>query len=99
MLKMTETESKLISDDDMHLFIEKGMRRGISYIAKKFSKANNKCMNSFDDKKPSTYITYLDAKNFYGWTMSQYLPYSRFEFLNKKEIDKFGVDSIGEIVQ
>ena len=53
MLKMTETESKLISDDDMHLFIEKGMRRGISYIAKKFSKANNKCMNSFDDKKPS----------------------------------------------
>ena len=31
--------------------------------------------------------------------MSQYLPYSRFEFLNKKEIDKFGVDSIGEIVQ
>ena len=62
MLKMTEIESKLISDDDLHLFIEKGMRRGISYIAKKFSKANNKCMNSFDDKKPSTYITYLDAK-------------------------------------
>ena len=37
---------KLISDIDMHLFIEKGMRDGISYIAKRHSKANNKYMES-----------------------------------------------------
>ena len=42
MLKMTGIELKLISDIDMHLFIEKGMRGGISYIAKRHSKANNK---------------------------------------------------------
>ena len=48
MLKMTGIKLKLISDIDMHLFIEKGMRGGISYIAKKYSKANNKYMNSYD---------------------------------------------------
>ena len=42
MLKMTEMKLQLISDIDMHLFIEKGMREGISYIAKRYSKANNK---------------------------------------------------------
>ena len=57
----------------MYLIIEKGMRGGISYIAKRNSKANNKYMQSYDDKKPSKYITYLDAKNLYAWTVSQYL--------------------------
>ena len=42
MLKMTGMKLQLISDIDMHLFIEKGMREGISYIAKRYSKANNK---------------------------------------------------------
>ena len=41
MLKMTRIELELISDIDMHLFIEKRMRGGISYIAKRHSKANN----------------------------------------------------------
>ena len=35
MLKMTRIEVELISDIDLHLFIEKGMRGGISYIAKR----------------------------------------------------------------
>ena len=32
MLKMTGIKLKLISDINMHLFIEKGLREGISYI-------------------------------------------------------------------
>ena len=59
MLKMTGIESEPISDIDMCLFIEKGMRGGISYIPKRFSKANNKYMKSYDDKKPSKYINIL----------------------------------------
>ena len=79
MLKMTEIELELLSGIDMHLFIEKGMRGGISYIAKRHSKANNKYMKCYEQYKESKYITYLDANNLYGWAMSQYLPYSRFK--------------------
>ena len=82
MLKMTEIELELISDDDMYLFIEKGMRGGIFYIAKRFSKANNEYMQSC--KKPSKYNTYLDKNNSYGWTMDQYLPFSGFKWSNLK---------------
>ena len=42
MLKITEIELDLISDIDMHLFTEKETIDGISYIAKRYSKANNK---------------------------------------------------------
>ena len=63
---MTEIELELISDTDMNLFIEKGIRRSISYMTKRFSKANNEYMQFYDDKKLSKYITYLDANNLYG---------------------------------
>ena len=96
MLKMTETELELISDIDMHLLIEKRMRGGISYIAKKFSKGNNKYMQFHDNSKSSKYIAYLDPNNLYGWAMSQYLPYSGFKQFNKKETDKFCLNSNGK---
>ena len=94
MPKMTRIELDLISDIDMHLFIEKGMRGGISYIAKRHNKANNKYMECYDSSEKSKYITYLDANYLYGWTMSQYLPYSRFEWLSQKEISDFCLNSI-----
>ena len=72
MLKMTEIESEVISDIDMYLLVEKWLRGGISYIAKRFSKANNKYMQSYDDKIQSKYIKYLDADDLYDWAMSQY---------------------------
>ena len=74
MVKMTGIKLELISDTDIHLFIEKGMRGAISYIAKRCSKANNKCMKCYDSGEESKYITYLYVNNLYGWVMSQYLP-------------------------
>ena len=65
MLKMTEIELKLISDIKMYLFIEKGMRGRISYIAKTFNKSNNKFMKSYDNNKASKYIMYFDTNNLY----------------------------------
>ena len=85
---MTGIELGLISDIDMHLFIEKRMRGGISYIAKRHSKANNKYMKSYDEYKISKYITYFDANNLNGWAMSQYLPHGRFKWLNQKKKKK-----------
>ena len=64
MLKMTGVKFKKISDIDKYLFIEKGLRGGISYIAKKIAKAN-KYMKNYDPKKLSKYISYLDRNNLY----------------------------------
>ena len=96
MLKMTEIELELNSDIGMYLLIEKGIGEGISYIAKRFSKSNSKYMQSYDDKKPSKYITYLNAHNLYGQAMSQYLPYGQFKWLNQKEIDKYDVNLVND---
>ena len=96
MLKMTGIELDLISDINMHLFIEKGMRGGISYIAKRHSRANNKYMKCYDSSKESKYIICLDVNNLYGWAMSQYSPYIGFEWLNQKEISDFCLDSISK---
>ena len=95
MLKMNGIELELILGIDMHLFIEKGMRGGISYTAKRYSKANNKYMQSHDANKPSKFLIDLDANNLYGRAMSQYLPYSRFEWLSQKEMDKLLLNLIG----
>ena len=94
MLKMTGLKLEKISDIDMYLFIKKGLREGISYIAKRYGKANNKYTNDYDPKKQSTFISYLDMNNSYGWVMSENLPYERFKQL--KNIDEFDVMSISE---
>ena len=51
-------------------------------------------MNDYDPEKLSTFITYLDMNNLYGWAMSEYLPYERFKWLKKD--DGFDVMTIGK---
>ena len=82
MLEITKIELELISDIDMYLFIEKRIRRSISYIAKRYTKANNESAD-YDSSEESNFIVYLDANNLYGWRMSQYLPYGGFKWLNQ----------------
>ena len=94
MLKMTDIKLEKISDIGKYLFIEKGLRGGISYIGKRYAKANNKYLNDYDPEKPSTFISYLDMNNLYGWAMSEYLPCGRFKLL--KKIDKFDIMSIND---
>ena len=94
MLKMTGTELEKISDIKKYLFIEKGTRGGISYIAKRYAKANNKYMNDYNLEGTSTFKTYLDKNNFYGWAMSEYLPYKKFEWV--KNVDEPDVMSISK---
>ena len=78
-------------DIDMFQFIEKDLRGGISYIANRYGKANNKYMKEYNEKAPSKYIMYLDANNLYGWAMSQYLPTGGFRWLTQKQIDKINL--------
>ena len=91
---MTGIELEKISDIDQYLFIEKGLRGGISYIAKRHSKANNEYCPVYNPKKPSTFISHLVMNNLYGWAMNEYLPYKGFKWL--KNIDKFDIMSIND---
>ena len=76
MLKMTRIKLELISDIEMHLFIEKGMRGGILYISKRYSKVDK-------------FIMYWDANNLYGYEINQLLTYCDFKFLARKKLMSF----------
>ena len=65
----------------MYLFIEKGLRGGISYIAKRYVNVNEKYIKNYDPTKLLKFITYLDMNNSYGQSMNGYLPYGEFKWL------------------
>ena len=96
ILKMTDIKLKLIDDIDMHLFIEKGMRGGISYIAKRYREANNEFVNDYDENKEKSYICYSDVNNLYGAAMLQYLPHDEFELLSNDEINSINFNEVSE---
>ena len=79
MLKMSGVRLRLIDDVDMHLFIERGMRGGISYIAKRYCRANNEFVKGYDEDVEKSLITYWDVNNLYGAVMLENLPYDEFE--------------------
>ena len=83
MLKMTCVKLETISDIEKYLFIEKGLKGGISYIAKRHVKASNKYMKNYEPKKPVKIHVVPNMNNLYGWAMSEYLPY---EWLRNYEI-------------
>ena len=94
MLKIIGVKLGKTSVTEMYLFIEKGLRGGISSIAKRYSKINNKYMKNYDLTKLIIFVICLDMNNLYGCGMSDYLPYSVFMWL--KNVDKLDVISVGE---
>ena len=93
-LKMTGVNLELLTDIDMHLFIERGLRGGISMISHRFAKANNKYLSNYNPTLPSSYAIYLDANNLYGWAMSQALPTHGFQWLSEEEIRKLDISQV-----
>ena len=91
-LKKTQVKLNLLTDINMLLMVEIGIRGGISHSISRYVKANNKYMKSFDKNKESSYIHYWDANNLYGWTMSQKLPVNNFEWI--KDTSLFNEDFI-----
>ena len=63
--------------------IEKGIRGGMCQSTHRYAKVNNKYMKNYDKKIESSYLTYLDANNLYGWAMSQKLPVNGFMWYNE----------------
>ena len=80
-LKKTNIELELLTDYDILLMVEEGIRGGICHSIHKSAKANNKFMKNYNKNKESSYIQYLDANNLYGWAMSQKLPKNNFKWV------------------
>ena len=91
---MTHVELELLTDPDMYLFVEEGIRGGICIISNRYGTANNPYVLGYDSTQDINYIMYLDANNLYGWAMSQPLPMRDFFWLTEHETEELNVMSI-----
>jgi len=73
------------------------MRGGIAVISKRHALANNPYVEGFDESQPTSYITYLDANNLYGYAQSEPLPVDDFRFLSEEEISKFDTKFLNSV--
>ena len=82
-LKHTGIRLELLTNPDMLLMFEWGIRGGITQAVHKYAAANNPHMgDKFNPNEDTTYLQYLDANNLYGWAMSQPLPTGGFKWVN-----------------
>ena len=86
-LKKTNIEFELLTDYDILLMVEEGIRGGICHSIHRYAKANNKYMKNYNNNEESSYIQYLDANNLYGWAMSKKLPVNGFRWLDSDKIN------------
>ena len=84
-LKKTNIELELLTDYDMLLIVEEGIRGGICHSIHRYAKANNKYMKNYNNNEELSYIQYLDANNLYGWAMSKKLTVNGFSGIDNNE--------------
>ena len=70
-----------MTDIDMLLMIEKGIRGEICNSIQRYAKANNKYMKDYDKNKESSFLHYWDVNILYVWAMTQELPTFNFELV------------------
>ena len=66
LLKKTQVELELLTDNDKLIMSEEGARGGMCQATHRYAKANNKYMTNHDKNKESSYLEYIDANNSYG---------------------------------
>ena len=80
LFKIIEVQLELLTDVNMLLMVEKGIRGRICHAIYRYAKANNKCMKNYDENEKSSCLQFLVASNLYGWVMSQKLPVDGFKW-------------------
>lgn len=96
MFKYTGVELELLTDINMLLFVERGVRGGISQCSNRYSKANNKYMPDFDESQDSKYIMYFDVNALYSFAMEKPLPTGGFRWLSDKELQVIDINLLTE---
>ena len=79
LFKKTEIKLELLTNVDMLLMVEKGIRGGICHAIHRYAKTNNNYMKNYYKNKKSSCIQYLDTNNLYEWAMSQKLSIDGFK--------------------
>ena len=69
--KQDQSKLVLLTDIDMLLMIEKGIRGGMYHSVYQYAKGNNKYMKDYNKNKESSYLQYCDVIHLCGWAMSQ----------------------------
>ena len=95
-LKKTNIELELLTDYDMLLMVEEGIRGGIYHSIHRYAKANNKYMKNYNKDEESLYIQYLDANNLYGWAMSKKLLVNGFKWIDNVKINEEFIKNYNE---
>ena len=90
----TGVELELLTERDMLLMVEEGIRSGICHSLHRYAKANNEHIKNYNNNEESSYIQYLDANNLYGWAMSQKLPVNGFKWLDSDKINEINEEFI-----
>ena len=82
MFKKTGVKLELLTDENMFLIYEQGIRGGICNKVHSYAEANNKYMKNYDKNKESSFLMYVNANNLYGWAMSKKLPVDEFKWVD-----------------
>ena len=99
-LKYTGITLDLLTDEDKFLFVEAGIRGGISMISHRHARANHSDLADIgyhDPKEPSRQLLYLDANNLYGYAMMQHLPVSDFKWMSQNDVNAITLDRLHAI--
>ena len=81
MVITTRFDLGLLSDIDMLLFFERGIRGGITGIGElRYFRANNRDLDVFDQSKTNVYGAIFDVTSLYAGPMQQTLPVDSYEW-------------------